>query len=339
MPLFAFYRIEDLKFSKLFAALGLLLAIGVGLYLYWQYESKYPSTQDAYLRANIVSIAAQVTGQVATVEVEENQKVKPGDLLFTIDSTLMKAEQDQAAAQLDSALKEAESFVAQISAASSAVSSAQTVLDTANKQLGRTQTLVDTGDATKVALDQAQSSQAQAAAALSSAQAQLQAAQSGLVAKQDAVRSARAQVEIAAANMNWTRVVSPADGWISNLTLRPGSAVAAYSPQFAVIESQGWWVDANFKETDLPNIKPGQPVRLTVDLLPGKTLTGKVASLGMGSTATFSLLPAQNASGNFVKVTQRFPVKILLDPTDFPLRVGASVNPQVDTTGSSTSSE
>jgi len=320
------------KTLKLIAALGLLLFIGAGLYYYWQYERYYPSTQDAYVRANIVYVAPQITGQVASVDVVENQKVKAGDLLFTIEPTLMAAAVEQAFAQLDAATKQAESSASQIEAAKTAVASAQSTLEAASNQASRTRILADKGDVSRTALEQAQATQAQAQAALAAARAQLQGARSRLAAKQDSIRSAQAQVQIAQADLTWTRIIAPVDGWVSNLTLRPGSAVAAYTPKFAIIAAKGWWVDANFKETDIPRIRPGQPVKITVDLLPGKTLTGKVASISRGSGATFALLPPENASGNFVKVTQRFSVRVQLDPSRLTLRVGASVTAQVDTT-------
>ena len=154
----------------------------------------------------------------------------------------------------------------------------------------------------------------------------------GVAAKQDDILSARAQLEIDKANLNWTKVYATADGWIANLSLRPGSAVSANAPQFSIVESSDWWVDANFKETALSRIRPGQPVRIQIDMLPGVTLTGKVASIGRGSGDTFSLLPSENASGNWVKVTRRFPVRVTLDPTDAQLRVGGSSKVTVDTT-------
>lgn len=156
---------------------------------------------------------------------------------------------------------------------------------------------------------------------------------SGLEAKQDDILSSRAQLEIAETNLAWTRVHAAADGWIANLTLRPGSSVFANAPQFSIVEPSDWWVDANFKETALGRIRPGQSVTVHVDMLPGATLTGKVASIWRGSGNTFSLLPSENTSGNWVKVTRRFPVRIELDPTDAPLRVGGSSKIVVDTTG------
>ncbi|NOE34280.1 MULTISPECIES: HlyD family secretion protein [unclassified Ruegeria] len=318
---------------KTIAIAVMLTVIGVGLLLFWRHEERYPSTQDAYIGANIIYVAAQVTGQVAEVQISDNQSVKNGDLLFTIDDTQFKASVDAAKADLDSAIQQAKSYSTQITAAEASVQSAQSAYDTANKSLERAKALFAAGDVAQASLDQTTSEFAQASARLTTSQSSLLALQSGLEAKQDDILSSQAQLEIAETNLAWTKVYAVADGWIANLTLRPGSSVSANAPQFSIVESSDWWVDANFKETSLPRIRPGQPVTVQVDMLPGVKLTGKVASIGRGSGDTFSLLPSENASGNWVKVTRRFPVRIALDPTDAPLRVGGSSKVVVDTTG------
>ncbi|WP_210093429.1 HlyD family secretion protein [Ruegeria sp. HKCCSP346] len=322
-----------MKPLKIAAVALILAAIAVGLVLFWRHEERYPSTQDAYLGANIIYVAAQVTGQVADVHVIENQPVKNGDLLFTIDDTQFKASVDAAKANLDSAIQQAKSYSTQIAAAEASVDSAQSAYNTALKSFERAKALFASGDVAQASLDQTASDFAQASARLTTSQSSLLALKSGLQAKQDDILSARAQLEIAQTNLAWTKIHAAADGWIANLTLRPGSSVSANAPQFSIVESSDWWVDANFKETALARIRPGQPVTIRVDMLPGTTLTGKVASIGRGSGDTFSLLPSENASGNWVKVTRRFPVRIALDPTDAPLRVGGSSKVVVDTTG------
>lgn len=322
-----------MKPLKIAAVALILAAIAVGLVLFWRHEERYPSTQDAYLGANIIYVAAQVTGQVADVHVIENQPVKNGDLLFTIDDTQFKASVDAAKANLDSAIQQAKSYSTQIAAAEASVDSAQSAYDTALKSFERAKALFASGDIAQASLDQTASDFAQASARLTTSQSSLLALKSGLQAKQDDILSARAQLEIAQTNLAWTKIHAAADGWIANLTLRPGSSVSANAPQFSIVESSDWWVDANFKETALARIRPGQPVTIRVDMLRGTTLTGKVASIGRGSGDTFSLLPSENASGNWVKVTRRFPVRIALDPTDAPLRVGGSSKVVVDTTG------
>ncbi|MCG7522211.1 HlyD family secretion protein [Ruegeria sp. Ofav3-42] len=323
-----------MKSLKVVSVVVMLGVIAVGLLLFWRHQERYPSTDDAYVGANIIYVAPQVTGQVAEVLVDEDQPVKNGDLLFTIDDTQFKASVDQAKANLDSAVQQAQSYSTQIAAAQASVESAQSAYDTAQSNLERAKALFSTGDLAQASLDQTTSSFAQASARLTTSQSSLLALQSGLAAKQDDILSSQAQLEIAQANLNWTKIFASANGWIANLTLRPGSSVSANAPQFSIVESTDWWVDANFKETSLPRIRPGQPVTVKIDMLPGVTLTGKVASIGRGSGDTFSLLPSENASGNWVKVTRRFPVRVELDPTDAPLRVGGSSKVTVDTTAS-----
>lgn len=323
-----------MKPIKVIAVVGMLAAIAVGLLLFWRHEERYPSTQDAYIGANIIFVAAQVTGQVAEVAIADNQPVNAGDLLFTIDETQFKASVDQAQANLDSAIQQAESFSNQITAAQAAVESASSFYETSKSNLERARALFSDGNLAQASLDQTTSEFAQASARLTTSRSELAALQSGLAARQDNVLSSQAALEIAQADLAWTKVYASADGWIANLTLRPGSSVSANAPQFSIVESSEWWIDANFKETSLPRIRPGQPAKIRVDMLPGIALTGRVASIGRGSGDTFSLLPSENSSGNWVKVTRRFPVRIELDPTDAPLRVGGSSKVTVDTTGS-----
>ncbi|SDX73216.1 membrane fusion protein, multidrug efflux system [Ruegeria halocynthiae] len=318
---------------KAFAVVGILAAITLGLFFFWRHEERYPSTKDAYVGANIIYVAAQVTGQVAQVSVVENQVINAGDLLFTIDATQFSASVAQAKADLDSSIQQAQSYSTQITAAQASVESAQSAYETAQKNFERAKALASTGDLAQASLDQTTSEFAQASARLTTSQSSLLALQSGVAAKQDDILSSQAALEIAQADLAWTKVYAAADGWIANLTLRPGSSVSANAPQFSIVESSDWWVDANFKETSLPRIRPGQPVTVQVDMLPGAVLTGKVSSIGRGSGDTFSLLPSENSSGNWVKVTRRFPVRIELDPTDAPLRVGGSSKVTVDTTG------
>lgn len=136
--------------------------------------------------------------------------------------------------------------------------------------------------------------------------------------------------------MEHATIIAPTRGWVANISLRPGQVVGVGQPLFSLVEDGEWWVDGNFKETDLARIRPGQPVSLTIDMYPGTKVNGSVESIGAGSGAVFSLLPAQNASGNWVKITQRFPVRIRLSdkPKDpaLQLRVGASVTVTINTT-------
>jgi len=148
------------------------------------------------------------------------------------------------------------------------------------------------------------------------------------------LRAASAGLDKATHERVKTHVTAPGAGWVTNVNLRPGSVVQAGTPAFAVIEDSNWWVDANFKETDLGRIKPGQKATISLDMYPGMTLDGVVESISAGSGATFSVLPPENATGNWVKVTQRFPVRVRITSTpdpDNPLRLGASATVTIDT--------
>ncbi len=203
--------------------------------------------------------------------------------------------------------------------------------------LGR---IYDKGDVTSSTLDAAEMAPDEAVAGRGQAKAVLKATRATLGdagADNASVRAARAVVDSARLNGERASIKAPASGWVVNLSLRPGSAVTADQPLFSIVEDEHWWIDANFKETDMDRIRMGQPVTVTLDMYGAMKLSGKVESIGAGSGAVFSLLPAENASGNWVKVTQRFPIRISLDasPADKarPLRVGASETITVDTTG------
>lgn len=321
-----------MKTLKLVLSVIALLVIAGGLWGYWRYSELYPSTEDAYVGAHVVTVAAQTTGSVTTVHVVENQRVEAGTPLFDIDDALYRDSVATARAQVDAATQAESSLAAQLSAANAAVESANVANDAAQAQLARIQALAADGTAPQAQLDQATASAAQARAALDSARAQAAEAATAQSTNRDTLLSAQAQLQSAETNLARTRVVAPVAGWISNLSLTPGSVVSAYSPQFSMVSDGPWWIDANFKETDLPRIVEGLPVSVRVDLLPGVTLNGRVGSIARGSGATFALLPAENATGNWVRVVQRFAVRILLDDADPRLRVGASSTVTVDTT-------
>lgn len=321
-----------MKVVKLLSVFVLIAAIGGGLWWYWRQSTLYPSTQDAYVGANIVTMAAQVSGRVKTVNASENQRVAAGDLLVELDPSVYRNAVDAAKAQVASASQANAAYSAQITAAEAELQSAQVGLDTATAQFDRNQDLFTKGDVTQAALDQSRSALAQAQAQVNRAQAQLSQARSALASNGDALASAQAQLATAATNLDHTKIVAPADGWVSNISLREGATVTAYQPLFSLVENTQWWVDANFKETDLSRLIAGQPATVTIDMLPNVTFAGTVGSIAAGSGATFALLPAENATGNWVKVTQRFAIRINLDPGTHQLRSGASASVTVDTT-------
>jgi len=328
-----------MKNFKLVAAVCMVVAIGAGLWVWWHYGALHPATEDAFLRAHVVSVEPQVAGQVASVEVGENDQVGKGQVLFRIDPARYQNAVDAATAQVGMALDALNASAGQITAASQAVRSAQTTLDTATRELDRTNSLFAKGNIAQTTLDQQQATVAQTKAALDAARSQLTQAQGAQQTNRDSLAAAKAELATAKLDLDHTVVKSPVAGWVSNLDLRTGATVTAYEPLFAIVDDTHWWVEANFKETDLARIRPGQPVTISADILPGVTLKGHVSSVGFGSGSTFSLLLAENSSGNWVKVTQRFPVRIALDPTQETLRTGASVTARVDTTAGSGDTE
>ena len=320
----------------------IVVALGAvgGLAWNWRQGTLYPSTDDAYLATDVLQIAPQVGGRVQTVAVAENDLVAAGQTLFTIDPTRLQTARDAAAAQLELARNGAGASGADVAGAQAQVVSAQAAASDAQATYDRQKALFDLRDVSQAALDTAATARDQTLAAVAAAEAALRAAQTQSRGGSDdapAVRAARAALELAELDLAHATVSAPAGGWIAGLDLRPGQVLTANAPQFSLVEDGGWWVDANFKETDLHRIRPGQPARVEIDMYPGLELTGHVVSIGAGSGASFSLLPAQNATGNWVKVTQRFAVRIALDasPADpaMPLRLGASTTVTVDTTG------
>ncbi|WP_323716684.1 HlyD family secretion protein [Paracoccus aminovorans] len=325
---------------KLVVIGALAIAAGAGMWFWWQHSARYPSTDDAYLTANIVTVAPQVGGRVVQVDVAENQHVAAGAALFTIDDTELRAQVAAAQAQLDIAMQGSGASHAGVAQAEAQLASARAARSNAQLSYDRQAALFAKGDVAKAARDQAQTALDQAVAGVAAAEAALKAAQDqfGQGGSDNAsVRAAQAALDQAKLALGYSRVTAPATGWVSNISLRPGQVVSAGQALFSLVEDQGWWVQANFKETDLDRIRPGQPATIRIDMYPGVKLKGHVQSIGAGSGASFSLLPPENASGNWVKVTQRFPVRVVLDerPADpaFQLRTGASTTVTVDTVG------
>lgn len=329
-----------MKNIKLILLLTTLVTIIVAGWFWWQHQSLHPSSDDAYVQANILTIAPLIGGTVEQVSVKENSYVVEGSSLFDIDASSYLAELEAAEAQLDMATQGTGADRANVSAAEATLASTEAAMRNATQTLERQQALYDKGDVTRSTLDAVEATHDEAVAEHDQANAALQAARAKLGdsgAENAGVRAARAVVTSARLNVERASIKAPASGWVVNLSLRPGSAVAANQPLFSIVEDEHWWIDANFKETDIERIRSGQPVRITLDMYGALELNGEVESIGAGSGAVFSLLPAENASGNWVKVTQRFPLRISLDapPADKerPLRVGASASVTVDTTG------
>lgn len=322
------------------ALLVLLIATVGGVLLYWRYAELYPSTDNAYTGANVVRVAPQVSGPVLRVYVSEDDKVTAGDPVFDIDPTLYDAALRNARAQFDAAADAAGTAADGLKAAAAKLEEKRVALEEALDKFRAAKEAQPEGEAPTPALSEALRAWHEAMQAYEDAQAEFDAEQDKkftVTTPTVQLRGAAAQLDKATHERVRTHVTAPATGWVSKVTIRPGTLVQAGNPAFAVVEEGDWWVDANFKETDLGRIKPGQPATIRIDMYPGTVLEGVVESISAGSGATFSVLPPENATGNWVKVTQRFPVRVKItsepDP-DKPLRMGASAEVRVDTTGS-----
>lgn len=319
--------------------LGALLLITIaGVIAYWRYVELYPSTDNAYTGANIVRVAAQVSGPVIRVYVGEDDKVATDDPLFDIDPTPYEAALRAARAQFDAAANASGTEADALKAAATALDEKRTALEGAIAAYRTAKDAQKQGEPASTELTSALTGWRNALQAFRDAETAFDAEQDKtltVTTPTTQLRAAAAQLDKATSDRVRTHVTAPANGWISNVRLRPGWVVQAGMPAFAIVEDGQWWVDANFKETDLTRVKPGQSATVRLDMYPGVRFDGVVESISAGSGATFSVLPPENATGNWVKVTQRFPVRIKItsapDP-DKPLRVGASATVRVDTT-------
>jgi membrane fusion protein (multidrug efflux system) len=264
-------------------------------YLTFNYMAHHPGTDDAYVQADTINVAAQVTGPVANIYVQDHQPVKKDQLLFTIDPAPFQIAVDKAAA---------------------AVAAQRSAVLLAEQNGSRIFPLVKMGQATKAIGDQTRS--------------QLDSAKAELAADQ-------AQLAQATLNLEHTRVIAPRAGVVTQFLLQPGNNIVANTTLFMIVEQDHFWVDANFKETQVARIRSGQPATIILDMYPKHKFQGVVDAVSSASGSVFSLLPPENASGNWVKVTQRFPVKIIFQNPDpaFPLRAGSTATVKIDTTISS----
>jgi membrane fusion protein, multidrug efflux system len=342
-----------LRRRPILSAIGALLLASVvgGGYLYADQAEHFQSTDDAFIAARQSSIAPKVSGYITDVPVTDNQHVVAGDVIARIDDRDYRIALEQAEAQVAAAQASIENIdaqlevqKAQISANQAQVDQAQAALVFAQQQAARYQHLEQTGFGTVQNSEQYTSQLRQQQAALQSARASLNLAQrqvEGLKAQRKSavanLAQAQAQRDQAKLNLSYTTVTAAEPGRVVNLGAavgqfaQPGTSLTMFVPDQT-------WVTANFKEIQLDRMRPGDPVTLKIDAYPGRLIRGHVASVQPGSGTAFSLLPAQNATGNYVKIVQRVPVKIIMDnpPRDVALGPGMSVVPtvRIDTTPS-----
>ena len=323
---------------KKFILLGSAIAIaGIGVYLYHGHAQRYPSTDNAYVGAGAVHVAPQVSGVIERLLITNQQSVHKDDLLYAIERRPYELALEQTQAHLAEAQLQVAQDSAAVNSAEAAVHRAEVLLRNAREHADRSATLRRTDLLSRQQAEDDEASYHAAEANLAVAKAQLAEAQHKLGKPGEdnaAVRAARAAMEKAQWDLDHTEVHAPCSGAIAELGLQPGDSVQTGQPGFALICNDRYWVDANFKETELERIRIGQPVDVAVDMYPGHVFHGNVQSISGATGVAFSLLPPENATGNWVKVTQRVPVRVrITDPTpELPLRVGTSAVVTIDTT-------
>jgi membrane fusion protein (multidrug efflux system) len=319
---------KHLAENKKLIAIVLVLVASVGGYAFVHFSGYSRSTENAYINADVVNVGALVGGRVITVYVTDNQHVRQGDSLFDVDPQPFTIALERAQADLALAKQAARQDNAEIRVARARVAQTQSDLNNVRTIYARDQELVARHFVSQQSLDDAQTRVQELQASLDQARAELSkalAAPEKTEERGDVLR-AQAAIDQAKLDLEHTRVTAPQDGQISNLSLTSGSLVSVGLPLFALIADNSFHIDANFKETELVGIHAGQDADIQIDMYPGQRFKGTVESLSGGTGTAFSLLPPQNATGNWVKIAQRVPVRIKFAQTDteHPLRIGAT---------------
>lgn len=298
----------------------------------------YESTDDAYVDGNVVQITPQIPGTVISIGADDNDYVRAGEPLVTLDSSNEEVALAQAEAALAQTVRRVRGLYSSVRNAQADVAVRESQVRQAEADYRRRQGLAATGAVSAEDLAHAHDALTAARSALAAAQAQL-ATNSAMVedtriASHPDVMAAAEKVRAAWLDVERTTLVAPVSGYVAERTVQVGQRVQPGTPLMAVVPLRQVWVDANFKETQLGRMRIGQPVTLTSDLYGGDvTFHGHIAGLGIGTGSAFSLLPAQNASGNWIKIVQRLPVRITLDPRELgrhPLRIGLSMRVKAD---------
>jgi len=320
-------------------ATGVFVVVGAAYGAYWATVLRYSqSTDDAYVNGNVVQITPQISGTVVSIGADDTQFVKAGQQLVRLDQADAKVALDQAEAQLAKTVREVRNLFATTAQLQAAVEVRQTDLATAQNDLARRAQLGKSGAVSGEELQHARDAFKAAQGALSAAQQQLVANRARIdhttLEDHPDVRNAAATVRNAYLNYARTVLPAPVSGYVARRNVQLGQRVGPGATLMAVVPLDQVWVDANFKEPQLAGMRVGQPVTLTADLY-GNSIRyhGKVAGFGAGTGSAFSLLPAQNATGNWIKIVQRVPVRIALDPHELaanPLQIGLTMKAEVN---------
>ncbi len=324
--------------------LFIIIALGVTLayFLFWQHEEE---TEDAYVAGHLVQITPQITGTVRKVMFDDTELVKKGDVLITLDDSDFQLAYDRAQNELIQAIRQNKQQTATNSQAKAQVLLRKADLARAQADLRRRELLSGTDAISGEELSHARAAVVQAQAALKAVEAAETSAQAAIgnnipLRQQPAVQTAVSRIKDAWLNLQRTQIHAPISGQVAKRNVQVGQRITQGVPLMAVVPLDNLWVDANFKESQLRKMRIGQSVEMVSDLYGSKVVYhGKVMGLSAGTGSAFSLLPAQNATGNWIKVVQRVPVRISIDPRELranPLRMGLSMTVKVDISESGT---
>jgi membrane fusion protein (multidrug efflux system) len=317
-------------------------------YYWWTVDRFFQSTDDSYVGGNTTAISPHISGFISQIEVTDNQEVKAGELLIRLDDRDVRAAADHAEAVLQQRTATLAGLRAKYTLQQSAIDQANADVDSkgaqaefAKLEAERYRFLAATNDGSQQNAQRTHAADEAARAAVTASQAALVAAKQQLaVLSADideataAVAQAKADLETARLNLSYAEIRSPIDGYVGNRAAQAGAYVAQGTYLLTIVPAHGLWVDANFKEDQLAAMKPGQPAMIVADVLPGRVFHGHLMSLAPATGAVFSVIPPENATGNFTKIVQRVPVRITLDDGDATLggiRPGLSTIATVDT--------
>jgi membrane fusion protein (multidrug efflux system) len=340
-------------------AVVLILGIVTG-YLYVQYKKTHITTDDAFITGDIYTIASKVPGTVKNIHVDDNRSVKKGDLLLELDPADydVKVKEAQSAldaerarlAETDAKIESAKRMAAELSARAGAIKgfneSQQANLEQAESDMKRMESLYKeelipqekyektvTGHKSALAMEKSSAEGLKySTLSVETQRSAIKLAEAGKIVVLSSIKQKEALLEAAKLGFEYTKIYAPANGYVTKKSVQIGNQIMAGQPVMAVVSLEDVHVVANYKETQLERVKTGQKVEIEIDTYPGKKFTGKVESIMAGTGSMFSLFPPENATGNFVKVVQRVPVKILFDKDTDPghvLRVGMSVEPTI----------